>query len=94
MKDATSKEREREQTLSYLGQIPNNIHQQIKLAEFSSELIKAKCGLVWETSISGSCSLRWFMPTDPIGRSWMRMVAERISRKAPLLCRPGRGEQY
>lgn len=46
MKDATSKEREREQTLSYLGQIPNNIHQQIKLAEFSSELIKAKCRLV------------------------------------------------
>ena len=49
--------REREQTISYLGQIPNNIHQQMNLAEFSSELMKAKCGLsvrnqhLWEPLI-------------------------------------------
>ena len=49
--------RERAQTISYLGQIPNNTHQQMNLAEFSSELMKAKCGVsvrnqhLWEPLI-------------------------------------------
>lgn len=49
--------KERGWTLSYLRQIPSNIQtKRMILARFSNELLEAKCGVVWETTISESFS--------------------------------------